>query len=312
MYKIVIEGASGYGGMELTRILARHAGVEIVGLSSSRWAGRRVRDILGLPGPVGELVYEQTITSSADLVFLATPADVSARLAPQWIERSARIIDLSDAFRANDDAVYGLTEFARDKIHDARLVANPGCYPTAAQLALRPLLDKNLLASEPIHIDAKSGATGAGRKIDETLLFNELVDNHYPYRVGQHQHVPELERWLGRDVLFTPHLIPIQRGLLITAYVKVNTDVTVENLLSCLEDRYQNEPFVQVVEPGSELGVRRVVNTPLCRVGVAPIIKSSWARVFGSIDNLMKGAASQAIQNMNLMLGYSETDGLLP
>ncbi len=312
MHTIVIEGASGYGGMELSRILARHAGVEIVGLSSSRWAGRPVHEILGLPGPVGALRYEKTLDQSADLAFLATPADASARLAPQWLERGARVIDLSNAYRASDDAVYGLTEFAREQLSDARLVANPGCYPTATQLALLPLINQNMLASEPIHVDAKSGATGAGRKVDETLLFNELVDNHYPYRVGQHQHVPELERGLGRDVLFTPHLLPIQRGLLVTAYVKVNPGITADNLLDCLKERYQNEPFVQVVEPGADLGVRRVLSTPLCRVGVAPVIKSSWARVFGSIDNLMKGAASQAVQNMNLMFGYSETDGLLP
>jgi N-acetyl-gamma-glutamyl-phosphate reductase len=161
-------------------------------------------------------------------------------------------------------------------------------------------------------VDAKSGVTGAGRKSTDALLFNELGENHYPYRVGHHQHVPEMERALGRSLLFTPHLLPVRRGLLASCAVPVAAGVTGAELVAALTEAYAGEPFVQVVEPNEALGIGRVVHTPLCRVAAALPVKDGYAHVFGVLDNLLKGAASQAVQNLNLLLGLEETSGLVP
>jgi N-acetyl-gamma-glutamyl-phosphate reductase len=219
---------------------------------------------------------------------------------------------LSNAFRASDEAVYSVPELHRQQVPGATLIANPGCYPTASLLAIRPLIDAGLVGSGPILIDAKSGPTGAGRKLDDAMTFNELGENHYPYRVGSHQHVPEIERYLGREIVFTPHLLPTRRGLLVTAYFRVADGVRAAALRACLESKYGSEPLVQVVEPGPSIGIGVVAHKPIARVAVAPIIKAGFARVFGSIDNLMKGAASQAVQNLNLAMGLPETQGLIP
>lgn len=317
--RVAIEGASGYSGIELTRILSRHPGVELVGVASGRWEGKSVRAQTGLPGPQGELCYRKSLLK-ADLdvaaVLCATPADASRELIPQWVERGVKVIDLSNAYRevACDPGspwVYGLCEHAREAIRESRLVANPGCYPTATQNALLPLIQAGLLAEGPFVIDAKSGVTGAGRSTSEHLLYNEMGDNHYPYRVGSHQHVPELERGLGRELLFTPHLLPTRRGLFVSCYVPVVADTSAADLEACLRERYASEPFVQVVTADRAMGIRDVVGTPLVRVAVGPTIKAGMARVFGCLDNLLKGAASQATQNLNLILGLDETLGLI-
>jgi N-acetyl-gamma-glutamyl-phosphate reductase len=311
MKRVAIEGASGYSGMELTRILSRHPGVDLVALSSSRWAESQARDRIGLPGPLGRLTYRKSLAGvEADAVLCATPADASRALVAAWRDR-ARVVDLSNAFRDDPEFVYGLTEHARERLAGARWIANPGCYPTATQTALLPLIQADLLSSGPLVIDAKSGTTGAGRGLRDALLYNELGDNHYPYRVGEHQHVPELERGLGREVLFTPHLLPTRRGLLVSCYVPVAEGTLAADLESCLRERYADEPFVEVVAPDAALGIGRVAHTPLCRVAVGPTIKGGLARVFGCLDNLLKGAASQAVQNLNLSLGLPETQGLI-
>lgn len=243
---------------------------------------------------------------------LATPPEASRELVPRWLDRGARVVDLSNAYRGDSEAVYGLTEHFREALDGARLVANPGCYPTATLLPLLPLERAGLLASGAILVDAKSGVTGAGRKKSDSLLFNELGENHYPYRVGHHQHVPEMERVLGRSLVFTPHLLPVRRGLLSTICAPVGGGVSAADLVRCLSDVYGVEPFVQVVEANGQLGIGKVVHTPTCRVAVAPVVKDGYARVFGVIDNLMKGAASQAVQNLNRVLALEETLGLLP
>lgn len=312
MQRVAVEGASGYSGMELTRILARHPGVELVAASSSRWAGSTVRDRLGIAGPAGQVTYQPELDpTGVDAVLLATPHDASAPLAARWTAAGVRVVDLSNVFRADPEWVYGLTEYAREALVGARRVANPGCYPTATQLALRPLLAAGLVADGPIVLDAKSGATGAGRSNAEHLLYNELADNHHPYKVGNHQHVPEIERGLGREVIFTPHLLPCRRGLLVSAYFPVAPGTTAADLEACLRERYAGEPFVQVVTPDMAVGLARVVGTPTCRVAVGPAIKGGMAQAFSSEDNLLKGAASQAVQNLNLILGLEETAGLL-
>jgi N-acetyl-gamma-glutamyl-phosphate reductase len=313
MSRVVIEGASGYAGMELTRIVGGHPEVELVGVGSGRWAGESVRERLGLPGVVGALRYAKEPEERADIVFLATPAEASSELAPRWLDRGAKVVDLSNAYRADADVVYGLTEHARDAVASASLVANPGCYPTATLNAVLPAMRAGLVAEgAALIVDAKSGVTGAGRKLADHLLFNELAENHYPYRVGNHQHVPEIESRVGRPVVFTPHLLPTRRGLLSSVYLPVREGVSAEEVRSALLAAYEGEPLIQVVSCEEAVGIGRVVNTPFCRVAAGPVVKAGVAQVFGAIDNLLKGAASQAVQNMNLMLGLRETSGLLP
>ena len=168
-----------------------------------------------------------------------------------------------------------------------------------------------LLGAGPIVIDAKSGVTGAGRRLDDGLLFNELADNHHPYKVGGHAHVPEIERGLGRAVLFTPHLLPTRRGLLVSIYAPIAAGKGPDDVLACWQAQYQGEAMVQVVTPDAAVGLGAVIHTPVCRLAVGPTVKSGLVRIFGSLDNLLKGAASQATQNMNRLLGQPETAGLL-
>ncbi|MCA9520156.1 MAG: N-acetyl-gamma-glutamyl-phosphate reductase [Myxococcales bacterium] len=311
MIRVAICGASGYAGIELIRILARHPEVELVALTSSRWEGRSARDAVGVGGAVGRLRFRSSVEATPDAVFLATPAEFSLEEAPRWVERGALAIDLSDAFRHDDRAVYGLTEIARERLRGARFIANPGCYPTASQLPLIPLVEAGLLGEGPLILDAKSGSSGAGRRLDDSLLFSELMDNHYPYRVGTHRHVPEIERGLGRAVVFTPHLLPTRRGLLVSAYAPLATGASAAACHALLAERYRDEPFVQLFESGErEIGIASVVGTPLCRISVSPIEKLGIVQIFSVIDNLLKGAASQAVQNFNAALGIEETTGL--
>lgn len=311
MRRVAIEGASGYSGMELCRLVAGHPQLELVAATSGRWAGQPLGQHVAVGGADAGLCFEQSVGVDVELAFLATPAEASETLAASYRDAGVLVVDLSDAFRFSADAVYGLTEFARAELAGATLIANPGCYPTATQLALIPLVQAGLIAEGPVIVDAKSGVTGAGRRLDESLLFNELADNHYPYKVGVHRHVPEIERGVGRPVVFTPHLLPTRRGLLISAYLTLRSGVTVEQLREVLHARYDAEPFVQIVSADSAIGIAGVVGRPLCRIAVAPTIKAGIARVFASLDNLLKGAASQAMQNANCALGYAETTGLL-
>lgn len=313
MSRAAIVGASGYAGMELTRLLAQHPDLDLVAVGSGRWDGRSVRDVLGVSGPTGALTYQAKLDDVApvDVVFFGTPADVSRRCAAAWAGRARVMVDLSNAFRDDAEWVYGLSELRRERVRGHARVANPGCYPTAAQLGLVPLLEAGLVGAGPIVIDAKSGATGAGRMVADHLLFNELAGNHFPYRVGNHQHVPEIERGLGgREIVFTPHLLPTRRGLFTSSYIPVREGVTPEDLERCLRERYEGEPYVQVVPCDTSIGLATVVGTPRCRLAVGPTVKAGLARVFGTLDNLMKGAASQALQNANLALGFAETAGI--
>ncbi|MCA9566001.1 MAG: N-acetyl-gamma-glutamyl-phosphate reductase, partial [Myxococcales bacterium] len=220
MKRVIVEGASGYAGMELTRLLSWHPHLRLVGVGSNRWAGSTVQERLSLSGSVGELRYEgDPSASDVDGVFLATPPEASHGLIEKWRARGVAVVDLSNALRAREDVPYGLTEHFREALHGAPLIANPGCYPTATLNALLPFVQAGLVAEGmPVIVDAKSGATGAGRKNADHLLFNELDQNHFPYRVGRHQHVPEIERFANRSVVFTPHLLPTRRGLLSTVY----------------------------------------------------------------------------------------------
>ena len=345
-YAIGVVGASGYSGIELCRILAAHAGVEVRFVASDRWEGVTVRARTGIGGAVGSLAYVPNARSleaarGCAAVFLATPAEVSLELAPALLERGIRVVDLSGAFRLSDPAayprhygfehrapalleaaVYGIPELVdRRTIAAARLVANPGCYPTAAALAIVPLLRAGLLAEESIVIDAASGVSGAGRQASEAYSFCEVADNVRPYKVLRHQHTPEIAQSLARGagkavrVTFTPHLLPIKRGILSTASARMAQRASPDALLGALRTAYRDEPLVEVLDTPEQVSIARTAGTPRAAVSVSASdagFDPGRVVVVSSIDNLLKGAASQAVQNLNLMLGLPEGTALEP
>ena len=343
-YAIGVVGASGYSGIELCRILAVHPGVDVRFVASDRWEGVTVRAKTGIGGAVGGLAYvpnARALQASAGCaaVFLATPAEASLELAPVLLERGVKVIDLSGAFRLADagayprhygfehrhpglleSAVYGLPELSdRKAIAAARLVANPGCYPTAAALALVPLLRAGLLAEESIVIDASSGVSGAGRQASEAYSFCEVVDDVRPYKVLRHQHTPEIAQSLARGagravrVTFTPHLLPIKRGILSTASARIAPGTGPSALAEALRLAYRDEPLVEVLDGPEQVSIARTAGTARAAVAVSAAeadFDPGRVVVVSSIDNLLKGAAGQALQNLNLMNGWDETTGL--
>ena len=331
-----IVGYRGYSGAELVRFLGRHAYAEPVLLDhrDDAGAGSSMRKATGPPRIpcTGEAIRAEGLA----LVFLATPADVSMELAPVMLEAGARVVDLSGAFRLGTpahylawykephtqpellaEAVYGLPEFCRERIPGARLVANPGCYPTAANLAIRPLLASGVVdRAAGIVCDAKSGVSGAGRKPSLKTSFCEVTENFSAYSILNHRHVPEVLQVSGleeREFSFTAQLLPLDRGILETIYFRVSGSAasSANDLLDIYEKRYAGEPFVRVFNPGHVPDLRGVARTNFCDLGVAFDAGTGRAVVVSAIDNLGKGAAGQAVQNMNLMLGYAETEGLL-
>jgi N-acetyl-gamma-glutamyl-phosphate reductase len=334
---VAVIGASGYSGLELTRILSRHPRVRLVAVTSDRWAGERVSARLPLEGAVGALAYlplSQSHAVDAELAFLATPAEVSLELAPRLLARGVKVVDLSGAFRLVDprayppwygfehtavpllaEAAYGLPELARAKLPGARLVTNPGCYATAIALALAPLVKSGLCAAEGITVTGLSGVSGAGRKASEDYSFCEVDEDLRSYRIGKHQHVPEIEQTVARyagacgPLSFTPVLIPMRRGILVTAVLKVKPGVAAADLSAALAAAYAGEPFVKALA-ADKVAVKDVVRTNRCHVGVALDARAGVAVVTSAIDNLVKGAAGQAVQAMNAALGWPEVESL--
>lgn len=333
-HKVGVVGFRGYSGAEAVRILERHSGVELY-LMEHR------SDSESRPAPLGHRI-PTTIPATAeavkeeklDLVFLATPPAASMALATAILEQNCRVVDLSGAFRLRDgdtfaqwygephtaldllaEAVYGLPEFYRDDIKNARLVSNPGCYPTAANLALKPLLDAQVVdRSRGIICDAKSGVSGAGRKASLKSSFCEVTENFSAYGLLTHRHVPEVLQNSGlgqREFTFTPHLLPVDRGILETIYLRTERIKQALDLLTIYEEAYDDEPFVRLYAPGKVPDLRAVQRTNFCDIGFVFDADSQRAIIVTVIDNLVKGAAGQAIQNMNLMLGYPETESLL-
>ncbi len=334
MTGLLIFGASGYSGGELIRWLLRHP-APVVGVSSDRWRGRSVSE------RIPEAPSEWTYRSHADLLrdareeqiaFLATPADSSLRLAPALLSKGLRVIDLSGGFRLGPDAYphwygfehtapgwlaqaeYGLPELFAWTRNDVRLVANPGCYATAALLAVAPLLTASLVTG-PLMIDGKSGTTGAGRKADEALSFSEVAENLRPYRVGKHQHTPEIEQGLERltpdppRVSFTPHLIPMTRGLLCSVYAVAASAATSRTVREAYEAAYADARLIRLVwDRGPETG--RVRGTPYTEIYAHYDEISGVIQAGAAIDNLVKGAAGQAVQNLNRLLGLPLETGL--
>ena len=328
-----IVGHRGYSGAEVVRILRRHPHVEPVLLEHREHVpdGPKIRNSRKLSGlPCNS---QAVLEAGLGLVFLATPADVSMELAPEMIGAGVRVVDLSGAFRLGTaenythwykephtqpgllgEAVYGLPELCRERIRGARLVANPGCYPTAANLAIRPLVEAGVVnRSAGIVCDAKSGVSGAGRKATLKTSFCEVTENFSAYSILTHRHVPEVLRISGleeKEFSFTAQLLPLDRGILETIYFRAVGVGSAAELLDIYEKRYAGEAFVRLYEPGHVPDLRGVARTNFCDIGVTLDGRTGRAVVVSAIDNLVKGAAGQAVQNMNLMLGYGETEGL--
>ena len=333
-HSVGVVGFRGYGGAELVRILSHHPGVEITLLEHRSDAEEGVHPLGQKPPKTVPATPEAIRQEGLELVFLATPAQVSIELTPEILNIGAKVIDLSGAFRLRDaetyshwykerhgapelfsEAVYGLPEFYRDQIPGTRLVANPGCYPTAANLAIRPLIDAQVIdRSRGIICDAKSGVSGAGRKPSLTTSFCEVTGNFSAYGIVSHRHVPEVLQNSGlgeREFTFTAHLLPVERGILETIYVRTERVEKPVDLLAIYEDFYQGEPFIRLYAPGKVPDIHAVQHTNFCDIGFILEPASQRAVIVVTEDNLMKGAAGQAVQNMNLLFGFPETEALL-
>jgi N-acetyl-gamma-glutamyl-phosphate reductase len=327
---IGIVGASGYSGLEASRILASHPHVELKLLGSDKWAGETALLRAGLSGAAGKLKYapQDQIASLArecTAVLLATPAEGSLQLAPLLLALGVKVIDLSGAFRLRDaslypkhygfehghaallsEAAYAIPELSKPA-PGARLVANPGCYPTAAALALAPLIEAGLVEG-PFIVDAASGVTGAGRKATEDMSFAEVDEDFRAYRVLRHQHQPEIAQALGVPLTFTAHLLPIKRGILATCYARLAKGRSAADLRSAFMHKYAGCPFIDLAATPDDVALKNVVGTNRCQLSVAA--DGETVVVISAIDNLVKGAAGQAVQNLNLIMGWPETAGL--
>ncbi len=335
--KVGIIGATGYAGAELCRLLVNHDGVEIAAVSSVSYEGKRFCDVYrnfdGILDMV--LVDEDTAIEKSDIVFASLPHGYSEKIAAKCAEKDVVFIDLGADFRLIDGedykewygldfedidlhkkAVYGLCELFRDEIKNAKLIANPGCYPTASALGLAPLLKNDFIETNSIIIDAKSGVTGAGRSPSATTHFPECNESLSAYKVAEHRHTPEIEQTLSIvgdcdvNITFVPHLLPINRGILSTMYAKIKDGVTPEIIQNAYEKLYNEEFFVRLLPNGETACIKNVTGSNFCDISLHFDARCGRVIVVSAIDNMIKGAAGQAIQNMNIMLGYDERRGL--
>jgi len=336
MIKVGIVGGTGYTGVELLRLLAHHEQAEVAVITSRAEAGRRVDDLYpNLRGHYALAFTDPQVDqlSSCDIVFFATPHNVAMNLVPELLSAGTRIVDLSADFRIRDaevwskwygethvrpdllkTAVYGLPEVNRELIASAQLVACPGCYPTSVQLGYIPLLENDLVDPSTLVANSASGVSGAGRQAKIDNLLSEVSDSFKAYAVSGHRHLPEIEQGLsdvaGRSVAvtFVPHLLPIVRGIHSTLYARLNRDAP--DLQALFEARYANEPFVDVLPAGQSPQTRTVKGANRCQIAVCTPQNRDTVVVSAVIDNLVKGASGQAIQNMNIMMGVPESMGL--
>tara|TARA_B110000977_G_C11009281_1_gene467016 strand:- start:283 stop:1317 length:1035 start_codon:yes stop_codon:yes gene_type:complete len=334
--KVGIIGGSGYTGIELLRIIHQHPSAIVTSITSRALQGKKISDVFPNMHGISNLVYSLPDDKSlfkCDIVFFATPHGVAMNSAESFLEKGIKIVDLGADFRINDsdlwsdwykmkhseplllnEAIYGQPEINREAIKNARLVANPGCYPTAVLLALKPLLENNLIDTSNIIADCKSGASGAGRIASQATLLCEITESFKPYAVSGHRHLPEIKQELeliaGKPVglTFVPHLLPMIRGIEATIYVDLlDSSVDVRHYF---ENAYDNEEFVKILPKDTYPETRSVKSSNYCQISIQYVEHSNKLVIMSVIDNLVKGAAGQAIQNMNLMFGLEEQEGL--
>ena len=337
--KVAICGGSGYTGVELLRILSGHPQVTITAVTSEKSAGKLVSSVFPHLQKYQNLAYEPLnkigLLSKADLFFLALPHGASQEAVDFFFKNNKRVIDLSADYRLSDPGVYqewyglqheylstlkkavfGLPEIYRGKIRKAKLVANPGCYPTSAILGLLPAIKNRLIDTSSIVIDSKSGTTGAGRKSDIAVSFCEVNEGFKAYGIGTHRHTPEIEQELSVasgekiKVNFTPHLLPVDRGILTTAYARLSEKTDTTTVLNIYKKMYKDEPFVSVLDEGIFPNIKNVRGTNFCHIGVKIVPRTNTLIIVSAIDNLVKGASGQAVHNMNIMMGFTETTAL--
>jgi len=338
MMKAAIFGASGYTGQELTRILSGHPEVKLVAVTSRRFAGQAVTSVFPSLQGLMSLKYQNAtpdqICKLCDVVFLALPHGVSMEIAPEFIAAGKKVIDLSADYRLRDlkiyetwygkhssakfikEAVYGIPELYRAKIKKTKFIANPGCYPTSIILGLAPVLKKKLLDVCTIIADSASGVSGAGREPLTGSLFCEVDGGFKAYKVGKHRHLPEIEQELNTlagekfAISFTPHLLPVKRGILSTIYATLKKDISLKTLHSLYSSFYEGEKFVRICPEGVYPNISSVCGSNYCDIGLAVDPRTNRIIIMAAIDNLIKGAAGQAVQNMNIMCGFEEDAGL--
>jgi N-acetyl-gamma-glutamyl-phosphate reductase len=335
--RVAILGASGYTGAELVRLLSRHPHVAMVALTADRQAGKPASEVfphLGLSDLPMLTKIDDVDWKGVDFVFCCLPHGLTQEVIAR-LPAHLKIVDLSADFRLSNiadyatwyghehhapglqkEAVYGLTEIKRDAVRQARLVANPGCYPTAAQLPLIPLIEGKLIDADDIIIDAKSGVSGAGRDAKLGSLYSEVTEGIHAYGIAGHRHAPEIEQGLseaaGKPIIvnFTPHLVPMSRGILASIYVKMKPGVTVDKLRAAIAGRYKDEYFIRVLPNGAAPATRHVRGSNFCIMSVHADRVPGRAIVMAVEDNLVKGASGQAVQNMNVMAGFPEETAL--
>ena len=340
MVKVAVIGATGYTGEELVKILINHPKVKINSLAAKIEKETVFSDLFGKFHGQCDLVCKNLdvdeVSKAADLFFLALPHGVSMQYVDCFLAKGKKVIDLSADYRLKEaklynkwynishsdegnleKAVYGLPELYKDEIKGAQLVANPGCYPTVSLLCTLPLVISNHIGLTDITIDAKSGITGAGRKAILDLHFPEVNENLKAYKINTHQHIPEIEQELSAaanrniGITFVPHIVPMNRGILATAYLKYKEQVTEDSVFEIYKKFYKKAPFVKVLDKGNLPQIKDVLHTNKCHIGIEVNEEKGLVIVVGAIDNLLKGASGQAVQNMNIMYGFKEKEGLI-
>jgi N-acetyl-gamma-glutamyl-phosphate reductase len=338
MLKVSIFGASGYTGQELTRILLGHPEVQLTAVTSRRFAGRAVGEVFPSLYGLTSLTYQnatpQEIAVLSDIVFLALPHGVSMDIAPVFLQAGKKVIDLSADYRLRDvktyeawygkhnsekilkNAVYGIPELYRQEIKKTSLIANPGCYPTSIILGLAPALKNKLLDINTIIANSASGVSGAGREPQIGSLFCEVDGGFKAYKVGKHRHTPEIEQELNAlagekfNISFVPHLLPVKRGILSTIYATLKKHITLKQLHEIYSSFYAGEKFVRICPEGSYPDISSVCGSNYCDIGLALDVRTKRTIIIAAIDNLIKGAAGQAVQNMNIICGFAQDAGL--
>lgn len=338
--KVGIVGANGYSGIELIRLLQHHPYTDLTKMISHSTSGKNILELYPHLENFVDMSLEhidiEEIAREVDLVFFATPAGVTKDLIPDFLEKGVTCIDVSGDFRlkkpedykqwykkspANDqylqESVYGLPELNRHKIKEAKLIANPGCFPTATLLGLIPVLQHKVIDLYSIHIDAKTGVSGAGRNVNVANLFTEVNENIKAYKVGRHQHIPEIEQVIreisGEEapISFVTHLIPINRGIMSTIYCDLIHNLSIEEIYQLYKEMYKNEPFIRIRQVGQYPTTKEIFGSNFCDIGLYVDERTNRLIIISVIDNLVKGASGQAIQNMNILAGWEETTGLM-